>query len=275
MIASAPPTLPDSRAAADVGRRSRLELGFAVRRGRTVLVHGYAEPPLRIGKCLDEDGGLHLILSSSAPGIFGGDHFEQSVVVERGARVRLTSQSSLQVHPDREGRDAIIESQFRIEAGGRLTCEWHPLIPFPASRCRQGISVHVDGKAELFWSDAWMAGREARGERWRFASLAHELRLLIDNQLSYLERYTIEPQRDRPAAAWRAGETCYFGTVVRLSADVDREAVDAAHRSLQVPGVHAAADRIELRLMLVRLMAAAGPPFHAAREAIGSACQPT
>ena len=47
-------------------------------RGGTVLAHAYAEPPLRVGRALRRRrGGVHVILASSAPGIFGGDRFEQ------------------------------------------------------------------------------------------------------------------------------------------------------------------------------------------------------
>lgn len=41
-----------------------------------------------------------MIMASSAPGIFGGDRFQQRIRLEPGARVRLTSQSALHVpHP--------------------------------------------------------------------------------------------------------------------------------------------------------------------------------
>ena len=61
------------------GGSARLELMFDVRNGRTVLAHGYAEPPLRIGRCFDEGRGVHLILASSAPGVFGGDRMQHVV----------------------------------------------------------------------------------------------------------------------------------------------------------------------------------------------------
>jgi urease accessory protein UreH len=89
----------DRRGAADIGRLARLELVFARRSGRTVLADTYAEPPFRVGPCFPEADGLHMILAWAAPGIFGGDSFEQVIRLEQGARVRLTSQSALQVHP--------------------------------------------------------------------------------------------------------------------------------------------------------------------------------
>src|SRR3981081_3974478 len=89
----------DQRTASAVGRHARLELTFAYRMGRTVLREAYAEPPFRVGRCFPEGRDLHMIVAASAPGVFGGDCLQQTIRVERGARVRLTSQSALQVHP--------------------------------------------------------------------------------------------------------------------------------------------------------------------------------
>ena len=58
--------------------------------------------------------GCHVILASSSPGIFGGDVFEQHIVLEPGARVRLTSQSALQVHPGARGGAARLRTIFEV-----------------------------------------------------------------------------------------------------------------------------------------------------------------
>jgi urease accessory protein UreH len=102
----------DHRAIGAVGRHARLDLVFVRRAGRTVLADAYAEPPFRVGRCFAEGEGLHLILASTAPGVFGGDSLHQSIRVGRGARVRLTSQSAMQVHPSPDGARAILASSY-------------------------------------------------------------------------------------------------------------------------------------------------------------------
>src|SRR5262245_18831892 len=87
----------DSRPVASVGRQARLHLRFACRAGRTTLVHAYAEPPFRVGRCFAAGDGVHMIMATTAPGVFGGDCLEQRIHLEAGTSVRLTSQSSLQV----------------------------------------------------------------------------------------------------------------------------------------------------------------------------------
>ena len=153
----------DDRAAADVGRKARLELVFSLRRGRTVLAHGYAEPPFRLGAVFPDADGARMILAWSAPGIFGGDRLEQHVRVERGASVSLASQSALQAHPSPSGAIARMRTTVEVEEGAALRCEWDPLIPFPAARVSQQYAVQVAPAAALYWSDAFMSGREGRG----------------------------------------------------------------------------------------------------------------
>src|SRR4029077_18937906 len=189
----APAGRRDERPRSLVGRHARLDLAFRYRNGRTVLDGGYAEPPFRVGRWFGEGEGLHMILTSSAPGAFGQDHLRQSVRVGRGARVRLTSQSAMQVHPSPDGATAHLESSYHVEDGAHLHCEWHPLIPFSQARIDQRIDLNIEGEGSLYWSDALMSGGKARGERWTFASLAHELSVSRDGSLEFLERYRIQP----------------------------------------------------------------------------------
>lgn len=256
----------DERSTRDIGRRARLELRFAVRDGRTTLVHGYAEPPLRVGRSFQEGDGLHLILASSAPGIFGGDVFEQQVVVERGARVRLTSQSALQAHPSADRLPAVLNSRYVVDTGASLVCEWDPMIPFPSASLRQQIRLEVEKDALLFWSDAFMSGREARGERWQFAELSHELRLRRSGTDCYLERYRITPD-SVPTRPWAAGDASYFGTMLAVRPRSDAGMAEEIHGTLaELAGIDAAAEALDDTLLLVRLMSGSGVAFHAARQ---------
>jgi urease accessory protein len=259
----------DRRDVGSVGRTARLELVFACRAGRTILSHAYAEPPFRVGRYFSEDTGVHMILAASAPGIFGGDDFEQHISVERGARVRLTSQSALQVHPacasEREvKKDARLRCRYDVESGASLSCNWDPMIPFAAARIDLQTSVTLASDAALFWSDAFMAGREGHGERWAFERLAHELRIARGSDLEYLERYQLTGA-DNPRQRWAAGDACYFGTIVSSGAAASGSSAERLHETLAGAGIPSAVDVLGSRLMLLRLMSSDGARFHHAR----------
>jgi urease accessory protein UreH len=272
----------DVREAGAIGRRARLDLRFAVRNGRTVLAQAYAEPPFRVGRCFPdgpEGESLHMIMASSAPGVFGGDCLEQVIHVEEGATVRLTSQSATQVHSliaraaalegslSSRGPQALLRSRYVVGAGASLTCLWDPLIPFPDSGVDQRSDVHIEDGGRLFWSDAFMAGREARGERWQFASLAHELRVSRGGVLAYLERYRVAPSERDVSHPWIASDACYFGTTLVSDHQMGANAAGHLHADLaQMSGVHAAVDLLDEGFLLARLMGSSGVPFHAARK---------
>ena len=262
----------DHRPATTVGRHARLELRFAFRKGRTVLAEAYAEPPLRVGRCFREGEGLHVILASSAPGAFGGDCFEQSILVEQGASVRLTSQSALQVRPSADGSVARLLSTYHIGHDARLQCQWKPMIPFAGARIDQRICIDLGSSGYLYWSDALMSGRKARGEHWKFATLAHELAVSRTGSLEYLERYRIEPNEEDMSRRWVASDASYLGTTLMTGRQADADAVERLHEVLgALDGVRAAVDELDRRFLLVRLLASSGPRFHEARARVGRA----
>ena len=256
----------DERSPSVVGRQARLDLAFLYRNGRTVLAQAYAEPPFRVGRWFAEDDGLHMILTSSAPGAFGHDHLQYIIRVGCGARVRLTSQSALQVHPSAVGGTAHLRSSYHVDDGAYLHCHWDPLIPFAGARIDQRIEVNITGHGALYWSDALMSGRHARGERWSFASLAHEIAVSRDGSLEYLERYRIQPDELDVLRSQAAGDASYLGTILMTGRPIEPGVAERLHIELgRLADVRAAADRLEDRVLLVRLLSASGAKFHAAR----------
>jgi urease accessory protein UreH len=263
----------DRRAASAIGREARLDLTFEVRHGRTTLAHAYAEPPFRIGRAFDLDGAAYVILVCSGPGIFGGDVLRQSVHVGRGARVVLTSQSALQVHPSSSPASfalpapaAVLHHDYIVEDEAELHCHWDPVIPFASARLDQRFDIGIAGSSRLYWSDALMAGRVSRGEAWRFDSVAHELRLRVGGALAYLERYTLAPDDRAMRGTWTCGDAAYLATALVHHADATAEAAEALYRvAAGFSGVAAGVDLIEPRLVLARFLAATGAPFARAR----------
>src|SRR5205814_9441760 len=104
-------------------------------------------------------------------------------------------------------------------------------------------TLDVAGAGRLMWMDATMTGRAGRGERWRLSALDHELRLVHDGTLDYLERYRIRPETnacDGPAEAghhvltspWITGQADYFGSVIVKGAGMARELAEQLHVAL-------------------------------------------
>ena len=259
----------DRRCAAGIGRQARLELTFAVRNGRTVLADAYAEPPFRVGRPFADGAGLFMILASSAPGWFGGDHTEQTIRLEPGARVRLASQSSLQVHPSTTSAPARAVSTYQVGAGAVLQCCWHPTIPFAASRFDQQIDIELEAGARLVWSDAVMSGREGSGERWAFSTFAHQLKIRRQSTLEYLERYALDDGLAGLTRRWIAANANYFATTVVVGWPFEGADAERLHQTLGGDGgVSGAAEVVSPEVLVTRIMSASGVPFHRAREQV-------
>ena len=273
----------DSRDAAAIGRRARVELVFETRGNRTIATHAYAEPPFRIGRIFHVDDTAYVILVCTGPGVFAGDTLRQSIRVRCGARVMLASQSALQIHPTASPYPARIVHEYEVDDGGELHCHWDPIIPFAGARVEQRFDIRVGAASRLQWSDALMAGRVARGEEWAFTKLAHELRLAAappDQSaapiLQYLERYRIAPEERPVTHPWIAAGARYLSTTLIRHAGATSDAAEALHRELELTsGVCGAVDAVEPGLIVARLMAAGGTPFAHARAALRSSALQT
>jgi urease accessory protein UreH len=258
-----------------VGRDARLELVFERRRGRTVIAHAYAEPPLRVGRAHAIGDAAYVIVVCSGPGVFAGDSLRQTIRLEPGTRVVLVSQAALQVHPGsdgryrREGHDvrrAVTCQEYVVAEDAELHCHWDPVIPFADAALAQQFHIDIGSTSRLYWSDALLAGRASRGEAWRFRELEHELRLRVDGSLAYLERYRLAPADRRPARTWIAGDATHLGTTLVHHPQVCAGIVEPIHRALQmVEATRVAADLVAPHLMTARLMGSSGARFAAVR----------
>jgi urease accessory protein UreH len=164
----------------------------------------------------------------------------------------------------------VLDSSYVVEDQGRLDCFWDPVIPFAGSRLQQRIALQIAEGGDLFWSDALMSGRAARGEAWRFERLDHELRAHVGGSLQYLERYALTPQSRAPAHAWSAQRANYLGTTIVYSQAVTAGRAEEAQQRLgAIEGIRAGVDCLAARLLVGRLLAERGPQFASARAVLG------
>ncbi len=257
----------DTRAPSVIGRHARMELAFEARRGRTIVAHAYAEPPFCI-RAFDVKDAVHVIVVCSGPGVFGGDRLRQSIHVRSGARVVLTSQAALQVHPP-GAAPAAIRHDYRLDPDAELHCHWDPVIPFAGAFLTQEFHIDANVAARLYWSDALMAGRVSRGESWRFHSLAHQLRLQIGGALAYLERFRLAPGDRRLTAPWAAADGGYVATTIIRHPNAGPEIAEDVYRRFgNIESARLGVDVLEAGLVVARLAGSSGAAMAALRDAL-------
>jgi len=244
-------------ALADVGRRARMDLTFALQHGRTVLREAFFEVPFKITRLLtDRAPAAHVILMHCTAGLFGGDHLECSIRVERGARVLITQQSATKIHPSRDC-PAVQQTRIFVDDGAELHLYLDPVIPFAGSWLRQATELHVEPGGTLSFWEGFMTGRVGRGESWQFRELSSETRLSSGGSLLYLDRFRLI--HDRPPRALRTH--AYVGTGLYVGENADVLSAKLRHM-LPEAGVDCPASRVAA----VRMVSATGPQFHRGRD---------
>jgi urease accessory protein len=179
----------------------RLELVFAARGGRTVLVHSHASAPIKIVRPFWlEDGRALVQILTLGPGLCGGDGTAIDITVEAGARAVVIAQSATRILGMAEDLHASQTVALRVRAGGQL--EYFPglTIPFPDTRFVQQITVEADSDARVGVVESWAMGRLRCGEYLRFRRLRSETRVAVDRVPVYTDVIDLEPAAVNVAA---------------------------------------------------------------------------
>ncbi len=186
--------LAQSGALTAVGRAGHLNVAFA-RDGRTtVLSHAHCTSPWHWfpPTYRDETGCAYAFLVNPSGGLVGGDRLSVEMAIGPRAHAVVATPSATRVYRS-HGEPAVQDIHLSVGPGGIL--EWLPevVIPFAGSRYEQRIRVNLAPGATIVLWDAIVSGRVARGERWAFASLENEIRVVTACGDSLLERYTLTP----------------------------------------------------------------------------------
>ena len=207
-----------------VGRIGRLEMVFASKNGKTILEDVYCEIPFKITKLhyIPNSPLARLILMSPTAGLFGGDQLDLSILVRSGAKIWISTQGSQKLHPSQK-KVAEQRIQLNVEDGGELHFHCDPMIPFAGAALKQELDIDLGEKSHFSYWDALMSGRVHHGERWQFEKISTELRVRIDKNLNYLERYSLSPKQDSLESSMIMDHFNYVGTSLAYHSALDEK----------------------------------------------------
>lgn len=202
-----------------IGRVGELALDYVRRDDRTILAHSrccspwHLFPPIQ----LDDSACTYTPLVNPSGGLVGGDQLSVRATLSPDAHVLFSTPSANRVY--RSLGDTAVQT-IDLNVGSGAILEWMPevTIPFAGSRFRQTIHVTLaPGATVLLW-DAMASGRVARGERWDFASVENEIRIVTASGRSMLERYALAPAVH---GIGQAAEWDYVGSLYVIGDAVD------------------------------------------------------
>lgn len=164
--------------------RANLQLRFARRERRTVLVERMHSGPLVVQKTLHPEGeGIcHAVIVHPPGGIAGGDHLEMRVRIGSAAHALLTTPGAAKWYKA-NGLLATQDLDFDVDSGGVL--EWLPqeTILFDAARAQMQTRIALHGDARYAGWEIACLGRRAAGERFRSGLWRQRLRIFRDDVL--------------------------------------------------------------------------------------------
>ncbi|MFT3991368.1 MAG: urease accessory protein UreD [Luteolibacter sp.] len=149
--------------------------------------------PIHLSKSHLDAGAVIQTIVNPTAGFFDGDRLESNIIVEKNARLVLSTPSASRVYPTRTGKPATNHQTFTI--GENAFLEWipEPFIPHAGARYEQLTEIHLHPDANLLFFD-WIApGRVARDEIFAYRQLRWEFNLFVENKLIARERYDLKP----------------------------------------------------------------------------------
>jgi urease accessory protein len=206
-------------AAASTGWTARLELGVALRGGRSVLESRRHSGPLVVQRPFypEGEGRCHLYLIHPPGGVVSGDELGVRLGVARGASALVTTPAATKIYRSK-GLDAVVEQRFTLEAGGAL--EWLPqeTIAFDGARARLKTIVSLEPGARFIGWDIVCLGRRAAGEGFQRGRLVQRLEVWRSGVPLLVESMTLEGGSAFQHAAYGLrGRSC-TGTLVTVGA---------------------------------------------------------
>src|SRR3989454_7627960 len=199
---------------ARVGRDGTLALAWERRAGGTVLGACRYRLPLQVlsPMALADPAAVVSVLNPTG-GLVGGDRLTIDVTIGPAAHGCLTTPSATKVY---RTAGAAAEQRVHIRLGAGAILEWVPdhTIPFAGSAFRQAIDCEAEDGATLILTDAFAAGRIARGEAWRFALLESAVTVRDRRGLILHDRFVLTAARAGQGLGFTQGHPYFRSFVV-------------------------------------------------------------
>jgi len=233
----------DTSAARSV--QGRLQLRFALERGRTVLACCERTAPFHLQRLLYLEAhypalARATVLNGTA-GLFAGDRLELAVEVGAGAAASLTTPTMTRVFGMREGH-ARVRTRLTVAAGGYLEYLPEPTLLCRAAALHQRTALDLEPGARAALGEVFAFGRRAHGERHAYRSLDQQQEIHVAGDLVLCERLHLTPDRS-PDAVGMLGDYAAYGSLQLLNPGGDSERLLAATRTVLAgdPHLYAAA----------------------------------
>jgi len=214
----------DSQPPASLTDRGRAALEVRLVGHASTVTGAYAASPMKLLAPRSRGLCVWTFTSNFGGGLVAGDQTRLDLIVGRGARCFLGTQSATKVYRNPERRPCSHVTQAVLEAGAFLAFMPAPVQPFADSSYSQRQTFHLASGAGLVLLDWFTAGRAACGERWAFAHFSSRNEVFAEPEgLAFLDSVRLDAVGDSLLSPHRTGRFNCFAMLFLLGAPV-REA---------------------------------------------------
>lgn len=206
-----------------------LRLAAARKKEKTIFKETYAEGAFKITRpvYLTSSGEAYGYVMNPGGGYVDGDFYKISIVLEEGAEVLLTTQSSTKIYKTRT-RPAIQEMDIHLKKGSLLEYLPDPVIAYQHACFKQNMIVQMDKGATLVCSDIFTPGWAPDGTLFRYDLLQSKMEVYFEQQLVLFDHIKLEPDEDMTGIGYLEGYT-HFGTMIIIDERVNKAFLEELH----------------------------------------------
>lgn len=193
------------------GWEASLQLGFAAKNAKTVLVEREHRGPLTVQRPFYPEGGIcHVYLLHPPGGIVAGDRLSISVSAATESHALLTTPAAGKFY--RSG-GAQASQSVSLKIATHATLEWLPqeTIVYEGARMTSSMVVELEQNAGFIGWEVLAFGRPAAGEAFNSGEAMLNWQLTRDGKLFYQERLRLDAKAF--AARWGLNGESACGTL--------------------------------------------------------------
>jgi urease accessory protein len=206
-----------------------LRLAAARKKDKTIFKETYTEGAFKITRpvYLTSSGEAYGYMMNPGGGYLDGDSYKISIVLEEGAEVLLTTQSSTKIYKTRT-RPAIQEMDIHLKKESLLEYLPDPVIAYQHACFKQKTIVQMDKGASLVSCDIFTPGWSPDGTLFRYDLLQSRMEVYLEQQLVLFDHIKLEPDEDMTGIGYMEGYT-HFGTMIIIDERVNKAFIEELH----------------------------------------------
>lgn len=214
---------------------SKLSIIAGCRNERSYVKDLFFTRPFKVANVgqYKRDGGLHLMIMSSSPGLLDGDEYDISVKVETEAGLQLQSQAYQRLFNMQEGASQKID--ITLSRGSAFSYVPHPVVPHTNSKFRSRTVVHLQDDCKLLIGEIITCGRKHHGEKFKFSYLQSIIEVYHHKKLVLKDRVWLCPEEGTLHTIGQLEGYTHQGSLVYLSSGKESAShyIDPIHNLLE------------------------------------------